>query len=147
MKRSISVLLFALAACGGSEMAPASADAQAFIGTWSGTLTSTVTCPSQAPASAPTLVAVQLSTAGGADVTYTSSAGCGFRFSVSGATATMSNGPVSCTSAPGGVSTTLTVTSYTLTASDAHNMTASSAGTIAQGALTCQFTLAGPMTK
>jgi hypothetical protein len=147
MKSLVITLLLALAACGGSDAPPPSAAAQAFIGTWTGTLTSTVTCPSQSPFVDTPLVALPIAAGSGADLAYTSSAGCSFKFQVSGSTASLANGPVTCTSSPGGTATTLTVTSYTLTTTDAHSMTTASAGTIAQSGLTCAFTLVGPMTK
>jgi hypothetical protein len=146
MKPFASALLL-LVACGGSTSPAPAAAVTPFIGVWSGTLTTTVTCPSEAPATAPASVVLPIAAGTGADLGYTSGAGCQFKFNVAGNTAALSNGPVTCTSSPTGTPTTLIVNSYTLTTTDGHNLTAASSGTVAQASVTCTFTLTGAATK
>src|SRR4051812_36678513 len=139
IKPLIGLLLLGLAACGGGGPTP-SAAVSPFMGVWGAKLTTTVTCGSNLPESAIQQVAFQLRTTTGSDVSYTADSGCQFLFQVAGSTATLSNGPVSCTTSAGGVATTLKVDSYTLTTPDGHTLTVAVGGSVSQSGTTCAYT-------
>lgn len=142
----VGLFLLALAACGGGSPTPSAAVAP-FMGVWGATLMTTITCGSNLPNSANQQVAFQLNTRTGSDVTYTADSGCQFIFQVSGTTATLSNGPVSCTTSPGGVATTLKVDSYTLSTTDGHTLTVAVGGTVSQSGTTCTYASNGTGTR
>ena len=78
---------------------------------------------------------------GASGLTYTLGAaegGCVFNFSVSGDTATLSNGPVNCDASEGDAgSVDFSYTSFSFTTSDGHNLTGSGTATASQDGVTC----------
>jgi hypothetical protein len=149
MKRTAIAIAAVLAgACGGSSSGGGTCDGTKnlcnFDGApWNGTVITTVTCPGQAPVSASGSGGIQLFPGSGADLQYSSAAGCLFKFNVSGATATLANAPVSCTSS----GTQLSFTSYTLATLDGHSLRVNSAGTAIIATQTCSFTVSGTLTR
>ncbi|MFL5312425.1 MAG: hypothetical protein ACJ79H_18475 [Myxococcales bacterium] len=146
MNRILAVLvLTCAAACGGSSDSGGSIKNLAnFEGvTWNGQITSTVTCTGSAPQSSAATYAVIFSAGTGADLQYTSQAGCVFKFNVSGNTASLANSPVACSSNVGGTPVTLSWTNYAVTTSDGHNLTISAAGSGSASGQTCPFTQTG----
>jgi len=83
----------------------------------------------------------------GADLEFSTLPGCTFKFNVSGNTATLANGPVSCSGTQQGVPFTTTVTSYTLTTADGHSMSVNSAATVVTGGQNCAATVAGTLSR
>jgi len=150
--------------CGGSDGSPGS-DAGTDAGTdggtdggtknlanflgaaWNATQTTTVSCPGQQPQSSTDSVSIAFSPGNGADLQYTSQAGCTYKFNVSGNTASLSNPPVTCSTTFGTVTITLTWTSYTASTSDGHNLTLMSAGTASASGQTCPFSITGSATR
>ena len=112
-----------------------------------GNQTTTVTCPGNAPVTQNSLVSVTLSNGSGADLQYTSNDGCLFKFNVSGSTATLANGPVTCSATSNGTAVSLSVASYTLYTSDGHHLTANAVGTATVGGVSCVFGLTGSGTR
>src|SRR5437763_17089157 len=101
MKRAWVVLALGLAlGCGGSNNSSGGGGGNKKLAdfqgaTWSGTINTSVNCSgTTTPGSASFSVA--FSAGSGADLQYTSGAGCLSRFNVSGDTASLSNGPVNC---------------------------------------------------
>ena len=149
MKRALLGMGFALAAsCGGSDNSGGAKNLNNFQGgAWNGSISTTVNCPGSAPQTTPSSFAVAFSPGNGADLQYTSQAGCTFKFNVSGNTASLSNAPVSCSAASGGTTLTLSWSSYNVTTSDGHALNLTSAGNASDGAQTCSFTITGSATR
>jgi hypothetical protein len=150
MKRALVAMVIALAAgCGGSDggSGGATKNLANFQGaTWNGTLTTTITCGTQSQ-SGNGSIALVLSPGSGADLQYTSASGCLFKFNVSDSTASLANAPVSCSTTVNGTVFVLTITSYTLTTQDGHNLTLQSAGTISSGGQSCPVGITGSATR
>ncbi len=102
--RSLVVALLALASCGGSS--------SPFTGGWSGSCTlSSPDCGDGGSTNCIDRFTLIESNGG---LTYTTTVGCSYDFSVTGDTATLSNAPVSCNTTINGVATALSITSYTM---------------------------------
>jgi hypothetical protein len=142
LKKLISGLFLLAVACGGSGK-----DLSNWLGSWAGNQTTTVTCPGNAPVTQNSLVSVTLSNGSGADLQYTSNDGCLLKFNVSGSTATLANGPVTCSATSNGTAVSLSVASYTLYTSDGHHLTATAAGTATVSGVSCVFGLTGSGTR
>src|SRR4029077_8908192 len=76
-----------------------------------------------------------------ADLQYTSTGGCLFKFRVDGNTAALSNAPVKCVA--GGADWTFT--DYALTSTDGVHATLNVAGGVVDGAGGCNFTMTGSL--
>jgi hypothetical protein len=151
MKNVILIVLFAVTACGGSDGggAAGSKDLTKFTGApWTGNLTTSIMCPGQAPLTASASFFVVYSTStGGGDLEYTSTLGCLFRFIVTGNTANLSNGPVSCTQQTASGPVVWSYTSNTATSNDGHNLTINGSGTASAGGGSCPTTTTGVATR
>jgi hypothetical protein len=151
MKNAILIVLFAVAACGGSDSgAAASKDLTKFTGApWNGSVTTTLMCPGQAPVTGSAALAISFSgVTNGADLEYTSRDGCLYRFVVTGTTASLSNGPVTCgLTSPSGAAVVGSITSYSATTSDGHNLAISSSGTLSSGGASCPIATTGAATR
>jgi len=153
MKGRLAAIPFVLAlACGGSNNNSGSSGGNPnnFLGsTWNGSVNTTVSCPGQPPQSALTTYTVAFSQSSDADLQYTSSAGCTFKFRLPGNTASLSNAPVSCTATSGGLTVNVVVTTYTLTTSDGHNLSISASGstTDTSSQTSCPFSQSGTATR
>jgi hypothetical protein len=82
----------------------------------------------------------------GAGLSYESIDGCFFKFSVSGDTATLSNGPVTCHVSTDAGNDVLTYQDYTAMTSDGLHMTIALTGTSTVDGVTCTFTANGTAT-
>ncbi len=152
MKRAFIGIVFALAAgCGGSSSNNSGGGTKNlanFEGTvWNGQITTTVTCPGTSAQSSSAAYAVVFSPGTGADLQYTSQAGCIYKFNVSGNTAALSNAPVSCSTSVSGTTVTLTWTSYNVTTSDGHALSLTADGTGSAQGQTCPFSMTGSATR
>jgi len=150
MRRTAIVLAMALAAsCGGATVeGGGTKDLSKFAGAaWSGSLTTTVTCAG--PVAPVTDSATFSLTAGSdADLQLTNSQGCLFKFNVSGDTASLANGPVSCQMTLDGFAVSATFATFTLTTSDGKSLAANASGTAMAGGLpACPATVAGTLTR
>jgi hypothetical protein len=137
MKRIVLALVF-LVGCGGSS----GPDLSKFEGNWSGNLTTTVTCGGQSQ-SGNAAVTLGLSAGSGADLQYLSQGGCLFKFNVSGNTASLANAPVTCSTTSNGAALVLNFTSYSLSTSDGHSLTATAGGTVTSGGENCTVAITG----
>lgn len=148
MKRTVlAASLVIAAACGGSNGSNSSF-ANFEGAAWNASLTSTANCPAPiGTQSANRAFSIAFVAATDADMQFTSAEGCVYKFKVSGNTATLSNGPVSCAVTVSGISGTVTWTSYTATTADGHNLTVTTAGTATNGLITCSFSEAGSATR
>ena len=152
MKRAWIGLVLGLAwACGGSSNSGGGSGTKNLANfqgaTWSGTGNQVTTCSGQPPANSSGSVSFALSAGSGADLQYSSTAGCLFKFNVSGNTASLANAPVTCSTVSGGVTVTITITSYTLTTSDGHNLSFSNGGTASASGTTCTIAITGTVTR
>jgi hypothetical protein len=151
VKRALIGIILALAAgCGGSDTGGdgSTKNLANFQGsTWSGTTTTTLTCPGSPAQTGNTGFTVAFSPGTGADLQYTSQAGCTYKFNVSGNTASLSNAPVTCSTIAGGTTINLAWTSYSVTTSDGHNLTFTAAGTASDSTQTCNFSMSGSATR
>jgi hypothetical protein len=143
MKKSL-ILSFAFffSGCGGPDVSK-------FIGgTWTGTESTTVSCGGSSGSGGGSLT-LTLSEGTDSALTAQGPGGCIAKFSVdgSGETATLSNGPVTCSITSNGMTQTETVTVFTLKTSDGHNLTAHSEGTFVAGGQSCSFVMDGTATK
>ena len=152
MKRAWVVLALGLAlGCGGSNNSSGGGGGNKNLAnfqgaTWSGTINTSVNCSgTTTPGSGSFSVA--FSAGSGADLQYTSGAGCLFKFNVSGNTASLSNGPVSCSVTTANGTVTTTVTSYTVTTSDGRNLSFTFSGTASSGTTMCSVTASGTATR
>jgi hypothetical protein len=82
----------------------------------------------------------------GVGLSYASIDGCFFEFSVSGDTATLSNGPVTCHVSTDAGNDVTTYQDYTATTSDGLHMTIALTGMSTVGGVTCTFTDTGTAT-
>jgi len=131
-------IILSTAACSGSS-SPPPVDLNDFTGAaWTFTDTVTESCDAgtglQNGSSTVTLVA-----SGSSGLTYTSANGCAFDFTVSGDTATLSNGPVTCSGTSGSLTAVTSFTSFTLSTSDGAHMTGMAGGTVTVGGIECPF--------
>lgn len=140
MKTMLAALVLIIG-CGGSGP-----DLTNFQGTWSGNLSSTITCGTQSQ-SGNSADSITLSAGTGADLQYQSSAGCLFKFNVAGGTASLVNAPVTCSTTVNGTVLELNFTSYTLSTSDGHHLTADAAATVSSGGQTCTMVITGSATR
>lgn len=148
MKRILSALVLASDLGCGSGGGGSSNKLANFQGTvWNGTITTTVTCSGAAPQSGQSPYAVAFSQGTDADLQYTSPAGCVYKFSVSGNTASLSNPPVTCSATFNGVIVTSSWTSYTVATSDGHNLSINAGGSGTTFGATCPFTQSGNATR
>jgi hypothetical protein len=99
--------------------------------------TTTTLCPPSSTASG--TIDLQFSSASAGVITYTSTAGCVFDFAVSGDMATLSNGPVVCSTSASGVTLQISYASYTMI-SDGHTLTGTIDATATSGGTSCDFT-------
>jgi hypothetical protein len=114
--------------------------------TWTGTLTQTLSCADAGMKTAtPSQSIALVPTASG--LSYTDKDGCTFDFTVSGSTATLSNGPLACNvSTDAGVIQTQ-YTSVTLTSADGHNLAVDVQGSVHSGSLSCSIVESGTLTR
>jgi hypothetical protein len=137
------VMAVAVCACGGSS----GKDLSNFTGAaWNGALTTTVTCGTQTQTQNST-ESLAFTAVNDADFQYQSQAGCLFKFIVSGTTANLSNGPVTCSSTVNAGVVTITFTSYQISTSDGHHLTSVAAGTATAIGQTCSLQLTGSGTR
>ncbi|HLK37309.1 MAG TPA: hypothetical protein VKU41_11195 [Polyangiaceae bacterium] len=118
-----------------------------FVGaTWNASQVETITCDNgRGDTSTPMATQWPLE-ANGSGFSYTDASGCMLEFTVSGDTATLSNGPVTCQgSADGGAA--LTFSSGTLSSSDGHHLTGDIRGTATVGSTTCTIDLRETATR
>jgi hypothetical protein len=116
---------------------------------WVGTITSTITCAGQTSTGAGQVDLV-FSPLGASGLTYTLSAsegGCVFDFTVSGDTATLSNGPVNCASSTDAGVVDFSYTSLTFTTTDGHNLSGTGAATASQDGVSCSDSAAIAATR
>lgn len=133
-------MLLALTACGSSSSGPT--DLANFTGAeWTGALSLTANCAGTADTVSDPFMGM-FTAQGASGFTATSfNGGCVFDFNVSGNTATLSNGPVSCgTTTTAGAAVLFSFTSYTLTTSDGAHLTGTVAGSATEGGLNCSLT-------
>jgi len=148
-RRAIVISALLLAACGGGGggTSGGTKNLANFEGAaWTGTLTVTLNCAGMT-ASQQGQGSITLSAGSGADLEFSTLPGCTFKFNVSGNTATLANGPVTCSGTQQGVPFTTTVTSYTLTTADGHSMSVNSAATVVTGGQNCAATVAGTLSR
>ena len=151
MKPTLIVLVAALAgACGGgggSGTSTAMKNLANFEGAaWTGPLTVTQNCAGNV-ATAQGQASITLLPGSDTDLQFSTLPGCTFKFNVSGNTATLANGPVSCSGTDQGVPFTTTVTRYTLVTTDGHNMSVDTAATVLTGGQNCSLALAGTLKR
>jgi hypothetical protein len=141
----LPVSLAVVLGCGGSSAPP---DRLAnFVGApWNASLTTTVNCAFVSQSGTRTF-SIPFQRGSGTDLQFNSAEGCLYKFNVSGNTATLSNGPVSCTVSVNGVAVAATWTTYTATTGDGHNMTVSTAGSGSALGQTCPFSETGSATR
>ncbi len=114
--------------------------------TWSVNETVTLDCAGQSTSDSESETVAFTQTSAG--VGYVSGAGCDFQFSVSGDTATLANGPVTCSTVLNDGSTLLlNVDSYTATCSDGLHLTIVASGTVTDSGSTCTLTIDGSGTR
>jgi hypothetical protein len=137
VSRMLLPTVVALAACGGSSGAVV--DTSNFTGTaWSGTETFSATCGSLPAISLNSAFSGTFSAEGSDGVTYSTSNGCRFDFTVAGDTATLSNGPVTCSYTTSlGAAVVLSITSFALTTSDGAHLSGTLAATATSGGSNC----------
>ena len=118
-----------------------------FVGaTWNASQIETIMCQGGRMETSSPMATQWPLEANGSGFSYTDSSGCMLDFTVSGDTATLSNGPVTCQgSADGGIS--LTFSSGTLTSSDGHHLTGDIRGTAMVGSNTCSIDLRETATR
>jgi hypothetical protein len=127
----------------GSPEASTPVDINNFIGgSWSGTETTTGTCAGATPGTTYEPIGLAFVVQGsGISYTSTLTTGCTFDFSVSGDTATLSNGPVTCgTAGADGATAEVTYSTYTLTTTDGQNLTGAFTVTGKSGGTNCTST-------
>ena len=151
MKPTLIVLVAALAgACGGgggSGPSTATKNLANFEGAaWTGPLTVTQNCAGNV-ATAQGQASITLLPGSDTDLQFSTLPGCTFKFNVSGNTATLANGPVSCSGSDQNGPFTTTVTRYTLSTADGHSMSVDTAATVVQGTQNCSLALAGTLSR
>ena len=150
MKRILVAIPFALAAaCGGSDGGPSQTTLALFEGApWNASVTDTANCPSPIGKQSGTRpYSITFVPGSGSDLQFTSAENCVFKLNVSNNTATLANGPVSCTASFAGVTATITWTSFTASTSDGHTLSINGAGTATSNPVTCPFTETGTATR
>jgi hypothetical protein len=140
-----AALSFAVA-CGGGSSAPPDRLANFLGNSWNASVTTTVTCAVFSQSGNRTY-SIPFQRGTDADLQYTSAEGCLYKFNVSGNTAALSNGPVTCNTSVNGIAVTATWTSYTATTSDGRTLTISTGGNGSALGQTCPFTEAGSATR
>jgi hypothetical protein len=146
MKCVLAVSIAVAAGCGGSNSSNRFANFEGAA--WNASVTDTAGCPAPiGTQSASRTYSLTFVPATGADLQATSAEGCVYKFNVSGNTATLANGPVSCTATVSGISAVISWTSFTATTNDGHNLTINAAGTATNGLINCSFTEAGTATR
>ena len=134
-------MLLTVGGCGSSSSAEVG-----FTGApWMGPATTTVVCESgdSGVGTSDTSSAQSMLTflVDGSGIEYTEE-GCTFEFSVTGDTATLSNGAITCSGASlDGSFTEVTVTSYTLTVSNGTALSGSASGMVLEDGALCTFTV------
>jgi hypothetical protein len=145
-----TLLLVLIAACGGGDSSNGGTpkDLSHWTGTaWNGGTTAAFICNQTTPA-VNSVTAFVLSPGTGADLQYTSREGCIYKFNLSGSAASLANGPVSCAINMNGVLFAISVTSYTMTTTDGHNLNEQVGGTVAVApTLNCGFAIGGELTR
>lgn len=135
--------LASLAACGSgsnsNESNSSDPEVSNFTGTpWVGTIAETIDCDGVS-----TMLNSEYSvvfTASGSGLTLVTTQGCAFDFTVSGDTASLSNGPLTCSVAEEAGVEQVTITSYSLQSPDGHNLRGSTDETATLGTLQCTAT-------
>jgi hypothetical protein len=134
--------------CGDSSGSSAPGNVSNFTGAvWNGSSMVMVTCGTGAAAATQTETdtAVLQFTDDGSGIEYMSAEGCTFRFTVSGDTATLNDGPVTCTMSGSGV--VATFTSYTVTSPDGKTLTGEAQGTAESQGTSCMASLTFSATR
>jgi hypothetical protein len=126
-----------LAACVGSEGNSTGSGLSDWTGAeWSGTETDTFTCGTTQSTSSDSY-GTTFFASGSNGLTFTSKAGCTFDFTVSGDTAALSDGPVTCSVDNDAGAFVLSYTSYTFTTSDGLHLSGTITFTQMSGGVTC----------
>ena len=113
---------------------------------WTGTLTATLSCADAGTSTSSASESVTfVPTASG--FAYTDKSGCTLDFTVSGSTATLSNGPVRCSVSTDAGSTEVQYTSATLTSADGHQLTVDIQGSVNSGSRSCSVAESGTLTR
>jgi len=141
--RTFLITTAAVAGCGGGSPALITN----FTGaTWSVNETITLDCGGQTTSDSETETLAFTETSAG--IGYVSGAGCDYQFAVSGDTATLSNGPVTCSTVLSDGSTLLlNLNSYTAASADGLHLTTVASGTVTDSGTTCDFALDGSGTR
>jgi hypothetical protein len=161
-KHGLAEMALVAAALGGCGSSNNHGGQSNFTGTiWTGTETTTTLCGSDGLTTSFNAWTVAFA-AQGSGIAFASAAGCTFDFSVSGDTATLSNGPVVCSNtssaaagtgppvsteggegpvAPEQLPEEASFMTYTVTSTDGRHLTAIANGTVMQGGTTCLGTI------
>src|SRR6202041_3002512 len=125
----LAVLCFAASGC--SSKSPETSN---FDGSteWTGTISATVTCAGQQPETGGGDFDVVFSPLGATGLTYTTLDGCTFNFSVSGDTATLANGPVTCSAEEEAGVLLLDYQTLTFTSPDGVTLSGTGSGTLSE---------------
>jgi hypothetical protein len=130
----LAVMSFAASGCSSKSSSPETSN---FDGAeWTGTISGTVTCAGQSEAASGSFN-VAFSPFGATGLTYTTEDGCTFDFSVSGDTATLANGPVTCSADTDAGVLSLTYQNLTFTSPDGVTLSGSGSGTVSEDGTTC----------
>lgn len=145
--RGRQLLLFGVVLCVGCSSSGSEPGLSNFTGAWTiSTATTMETCDdngvsqmaSETTGAGSVLV---FDASGSSGLTYTSSPGCVFDFTVSGDTATLSGGPVNCSTTTNGGLLAGEIASYTLSTSDGQNLTGTATGSGTESGASCTFSL------
>jgi hypothetical protein len=148
MRRCVAAAaIAAIAGCGGGSHRTVSVSDFTGAPPWNVSLTLSGVCDDGSSASVTQPVQFELSSTGPSELAYPSGSSCPFEFSLRGDLATLSNGPLMCSSTSGGQTELYSFTSYTLTASDAHHLTLNFKATGTAGTSMCTLTGSGTGTR
>jgi hypothetical protein len=135
----LAVLCFAASGCSSKSSSPETSNFDG-SGQWVGTISATVTCAGETETGGGDFDVV-FSPYGATGLTYTTIDGCTFDFSVSGDTATLANGPVTCSTEEEAGVLNLDYQSLTFTSPDGVTLTGTGSGSLSENGTTCTETL------